>query len=119
MVEEDAAHREQPVALPVVDSDVVAVDLGDPVGRARMERGQLVLRRLPHLPEHLAAGRLVETDGRVDQADRVQHPGDPETGDLPGVDRLLEGEGGEADRPQVVDLVRVGRPRAAISDDWS
>ena len=45
VVEEDARAREQAVALAVVDGDVVAVDLGDAVRAARVERRRLALRR--------------------------------------------------------------------------
>ena len=47
-------HREEVVALAIVDRDPVGVDLGDAVRAARVERRRLVLRRSPDLAEHLA-----------------------------------------------------------------
>jgi hypothetical protein len=38
VVEENARAAKEPVALAVVDGDPVAVDLGDAVGAARVER---------------------------------------------------------------------------------
>ena len=49
VVEEDPGDGEQAVRLAVVDRDVVPVHLGDAVGRARVERRQLGLRR-PRAP---------------------------------------------------------------------
>ena len=54
VVEQDAGHAEQVVALAVVDRDPVPVDLGDPVGAARIE-GVVsrcgVSRTLPNISE--------------------------------------------------------------------
>src|SRR5262249_18268825 len=60
VVEQDARASEQSVALSVVDRDEVAVDLGDAIGAARMERRRLALRRLAHLAEHFTAAGLVK-----------------------------------------------------------
>ena len=64
VIEEDARHREQVVALAIVDGDVVREDLRHAVGAARVERRELGLRDLSHLAVHLAGRRLVEPDGR-------------------------------------------------------
>jgi len=48
MVEENSVAGVDAVGLAVVDDDPVAVELGDAVGRARVERGGLALRRLSH-----------------------------------------------------------------------
>ena len=53
VVEEDAAAGVQPVALAVVDDDVVPEHLGAAVRRPRVERRALGLRRLADLAEHL------------------------------------------------------------------
>ena len=66
------------------------VDLGHPVRAPGVEGGFLGLGHLPHLPEHLAAGRLVEADGWVDDADGVEQAGDPQSGSLAGEHRLAE-----------------------------
>ena len=50
VVEQDAGAGVEPVALPVVDGDVVTEDLGAAIRRAGMKSGQLVLRRLRTLP---------------------------------------------------------------------
>src|SRR5919106_1658996 len=62
VVEQDAAGGVEVVRLAVVDRDPVAVDLGNPVGRAGVEGCRLPLGRLHHLAEHLAGRRLVEAD---------------------------------------------------------
>ena len=104
VVEQDPRHREQAVALAVVHRDPVAVDLGDRVGAARVERRRLVLRRLAHLAEHLGARRLVEADLGIDQAHRVEHARDAERGELAGERRLQPAGRHERLRRQVVDL---------------
>src|SRR5262249_9195556 len=60
VIEEDPRAGEQAIALTVVDRDVVAVDLRDPVRAAGMKRRRLALRRLRRLPEHLARAGLIE-----------------------------------------------------------
>ncbi len=104
----------QPVALAVVDRDPVAVHLGHPVGAAGVEGRGLALGDLLDLAEHLRRAGLVEADRRVDDADRVEHPGHRQRGRLAGEHRLAprgldEGLGG-----QVVDL---GRPVLAQHRD--
>jgi hypothetical protein len=54
VVEQDARAGVEVVALPVVDGHPVAVDLGDAVGGAGVERGALGLGHLLNLAEHLA-----------------------------------------------------------------
>src|SRR5258708_10461080 len=61
VVEENPRTYVQVVALAIVDRDVVPVDLGNPVGTARVKRRGLSLRGLPDFAEHLAAAGLVET----------------------------------------------------------
>ena len=95
----------EPVALAVVHRDPVAVDLGDAVGAARVERRQLGLGRFADLAEHLRRARLVEADLRVDEPDRVEHPGHAESGRLAGEDRLAERRLDEGLRRQVVELI--------------
>src|SRR4029077_12642705 len=72
VVEEDPGHREETVALAVVDGDVVTVHFRNAVGTARIERRQLGLRNLPHLAEHLARRSLIQLDLRIDMADRLE-----------------------------------------------
>ena len=108
MVEEDAADGVEAVGLAVVHRDPVPVDLGDAVGRARIEGGGLPLGRLGHLAEHLRARRLVEPGLRVGQADGLEDPGDAEGRELAGQDRLGPRGGHVGLGRQVVDLVRPG-----------
>ncbi len=91
VVEEDAARREEAVALAVVDRDPVAVDLGHAVGAAGVEGRGLGLGHLDDLAEHLAGAGLVEADGGVDEANGVQHPGHPQRRRLAGEYRLRPG----------------------------
>ena len=77
----------------------------DGVGAARVERRVLVLRRLPHLAEHLGARRLVEADALVHDPDRLEHVQCAAAGNVGGGDRLHERRSDEALRRQVVDLI--------------
>ena len=106
VVEEDAGDREQPVALAVVDRDVMREDLGDAVGAARIEGRRLGLGRLAHLAEHLARRRLVDADRGVRLANRLQHAGDALRVVLAGQQRLVPRGRHEGHRGQVVELVR-------------
>ncbi len=106
------AAGEQPVGLAVVDGDLVAEDLGHAVGRAGVEGGELVLRRLPDLAEHLRRRGLVEAH-RVglrapDHADGLQQPEHAGAGDVGRELGLLPRHGDERDPGQVVDLVGLG-----------
>ncbi len=111
VIEQDPRTREQPVTLPVVDGDVVTEHLGAAIRRTRMERRQLVLRRLAHLAEHLRRRRLIEADRIVlrppDHADRLQHPQHPQPRRVRRQLGLREAQRDERDRPQVVHLVRL------------
>ena len=105
VVEEDPRRGVEVVALAVVDGDPVAVDLGHPVGAARVEGRRLELGHLEHLAEHLRGARLIEADLGVDQADGVEEPGYPERRRLAREDRLTEAGLHEGLGGQVVDLV--------------
>ena len=109
VVEQDARAGEQVVALAVVDDDVVTEHLGAAVRAAGVERGQLGLRGLAHLAEHLRRRRLVEADRVVlaaaDHPDRLEHAQHAETGDVGGELGLVEAERHETDRSEVVHLV--------------
>ncbi len=107
VVEQDARAGEEAVALAVVDGDVVAEDLRDAVGAARVERRQLVLRHLAYLPEHLARRGLVQADPGVDRPDRVEDPRHPLRVELAGQHRLVPACRDEGHRRQVVQLVRL------------
>ena len=112
VVEADAGAGVEAVRLPVVDGDVVAEDLGHPVGRAGVEGRHLRLRGLPHLAEHLRRRRLVEADLVVDAAhhpDGLEHAQHAQAGDVGGELGLAERQGHEADGAQVVDLVGLDR----------
>ena len=105
VVEEDPGGGEEVVALAVVHGDEVAVALGDPVGRARVERRGLALRHLEHLPEHLGGGRLVEARLRRDLAHGLEHARDAGGGELRREHRLRPGGRHERHGGEVVDLV--------------
>ena len=63
VVVQDPAACESPVGLAVVDRHVVRERLRDPVRRAWVEGGELILGGLERLTEHLRAGGLVEAYG--------------------------------------------------------
>ncbi len=105
MVEQDAARSEDAVALAVVDRHPVRIELGDAVGAARIEGRRLRLRDGLHLAEHLRGGGLVETDLRVDDADRLQEVHRAPARDVERGQRLLERDADEALRREIVNLV--------------
>src|SRR5581483_2119066 len=94
------------VALAVIDGDPVAIHFGDAIRAARIERRELVLWDLADLAKHLGGAGLVETNVRVDDADRIEHSRHAESSDLAGKNRLRPGRLHEALCRQVVDLVR-------------
>ena len=105
MVEHDAVARVDAVTLPVVDGDVVGVDLGHAVGASGSEAGGFGLGSLGRVAEHFRTGGLVETNARVHQLDGLQHPGDPQARDVARVDGLGPTGGDETLSRQVVDLL--------------
>jgi hypothetical protein len=105
MVEQDARAGKESVALAVVDGNVVAIHLCDTVGAARVKRGALGLRRLPHLAEHLARGGLVEADPGIDEADGVEQARHAERGELRGEHGLGPRGRHEGLRREIVDFL--------------
>jgi hypothetical protein len=94
------------VGLAVVDRDEVPVGLGDAVGRAGVEGGELGLGDLADLAVHLAGGGLVEAGLGADFAHGLEHPGDADAGELGGEGGLDPGDGDEGHGGEVVDLLR-------------
>src|SRR5581483_11007548 len=82
--------------------------LGNRVGTAGIEGSALVLRNGLHLAEHLRGRGLIEFDGRVHFADRLEHARDAERIDVCGEQRLLERNPDEALGAEIVDLVWFG-----------
>ena len=60
MIEQDAVGGEHAVGLAVVHRDPVAVQLGDAIGRARIERRGFFLRHFLNQTVQLRCGCLVE-----------------------------------------------------------
>src|SRR6185312_32018 len=69
VIEQDAVRGVQPIGLAIVHHDPVAVELGDAVRAARIERRALALRRLMRLAVKLRGRGLVEADGFVHAED--------------------------------------------------
>ena len=90
VIEEDPRAREDPITLPIVYRDVVAVDLRDAIRAPRVEGRQLVLRARADLAEHFRGGRLIEADLVVHAPDGLEQPRHAERRDLPRQDRLVE-----------------------------
>src|SRR5580698_8271913 len=87
MVKEDAAAGVQPIGLAIVHRDPVSVELGRCVGRSRVERGGLPLRRLLHLAKHFGGRCLVEARLAFESknADRLENSQRPERIRIGGV----------------------------------
>ena len=60
MIEQHPVAGMHPVALAVVHSDPVGIELGHPVGTARIERRALLLRDLLHQAIELTGTGLVD-----------------------------------------------------------
>ena len=111
VVEQDPVGRVHPVGLAVVPGDPVAVELRGRVGRARIERRVLVLRRRGRA-EQLGRRRLVEPGLDPGEPHRLEHADGPGAGRVGGVLGLVERHPHVRLRGEVVDLVGLDR-RAA------
>ena len=105
VIEQNPRTGVEIIALTVVQSDVVAIDLGDSVGTARVEGRRLALRDLLHLAKHLAGRGLVEAHLFTGEANGLQNPHHTHRVKLCGEDGL--GPRGRHKRHcrQIVDLV--------------
>ena len=108
VVEEDAGNGEEVVAFPVVDGDVVPVNLRDPVGAARVKGRFFGLRHFLDLAEHLAAGGLVEPGLGADQAHGFQQAGHADRREFARQGRLAPGGRDKRHGRQVEDFVGPG-----------
>src|SRR5690606_25573667 len=108
MVEQDAAGGVQLEAFPVIHGNPVAIELGDPVGAARIERRTFILTLGLDQPEHLAGGGLIEAALRRELPDGFKYMGNSQTINNAGSNRLVPGAADEALRAQIVDFVRAG-----------
>ena len=106
MVEQLTVDREHVVGLAVVLGDPVRVHLRCAIRAAGVERGVLVLRRRAGT-EHLTGAGLVEANGRVAGADRLEEIEGGDAGRLGGVPGLIERDAHVRLRREVVDLVRM------------
>src|SRR6266404_8661958 len=106
MIEQNSAGGVQPIGLAVIDRDVMGIELGDRIGAARMKRGLLVLGRVAGIAEQLGGGGLVESGPRAAVAQSLEDSSNRKSGDLAGIDGLLEGGVDETLGRQIVDFVR-------------
>ena len=111
MVKQNTGNREQIVGLPVVDRNIVSVDLGDTIRRARIERRCLRLRHLQHASVHLRRACLIETDICIDRANRFQYLGNADCCELCGQNRLRPGCRHERLCGKIVNFVRLRFPQ--------
>ena len=102
MIEENPRNSKEVVALPVVDGDVMGENLRHTIRAAWVEGRFLILRRFPNLAEHLTRGSLVNADGFVDLANRLQYPGDALRVELAREQRLVPRRRYERHRREVV-----------------
>ncbi len=84
VIEEDSGRRVHAEALAIIHGDPVAEELGDGIGRARIEGRLLVLDRLLDEPVHFGGGGLIEAGLRRGDAHRFEHVGDADGGDVRG-----------------------------------
>ena len=109
VVEQDAVGGEHAVGLAVVHRDPVAVELGDAVGRARIERRGLLLRDFLDQAVQFRGRRLIEPRLllHAENADRFQQPQHADRVGIGGIFRALEADADMALGGEIVDL---GRP---------
>src|ERR1700686_656785 len=60
VIEQDAVRGEHAIGLAVVNRDPVAIQLGDAIGRTRIERGSFLLRLFLHQAVKFRGRRLIE-----------------------------------------------------------
>ena len=109
----------QAITRSVASRDEVPVSLGDTVRSHRREWRQLVLRHLSRLTENLTRRSLVEANARIDSANRLEHRGHSDSGELRRSCGLIPGRRDERHGRQVVHLLRLGNAGALTSDCWS
>ena len=109
MVEQDAVGGKHAVGLAVVHRDPVAVELGDAVRRARIERRGFLLRHFLDQAVELRGRGLIEPRLllHAEDADRFQQPQHADGVGIGGIFRALEADADMALGGEVVDL---GRP---------
>ena len=104
MVEQNSVHCEQSVGFPIISGHPVRIDLGRAVGRARVERRQLVLRRRGGA-EHLRRGRLVKPAVHSGKPNGFQQSNGTHPRDVAGVHGLIEADADVRLGREVVHLV--------------
>ncbi|MNF78047.1 hypothetical protein D3C84_602090 [compost metagenome] len=105
MIEQDAAAGMQVETLAVVHGDPVAIELGDTVRAARIERGIFVLLFGLDQAKHFTGRSLVETGVRAELTDGLEQVSHAQAVDDPGGHGLIPGGRDKALRRQVVDLI--------------
>ncbi len=88
VVEQDTADGKQVVRLAVIYRDPMAVQLRHAVRRTRIIRRCLILRNRLDFTEHLRARCLIETNLRIDRANRFEHARYPQRRKFAGKYRL-------------------------------
>ena len=108
VVEKDAIAGVHPVALTVIHRDPIPVELGDRVGRPRVERGGFLLRDLLHQPVQFRRGGLIKLGfvGQSQNPDRLEQSQCAKCIAIGGVLGAVERHGDMGLCAEVVDFVR-------------
>ena len=109
MVEQDAVGGKHAVGFAVIHRDPVAVEFGDAVGRARIERRGFLLRHFLHQAIQFRGRGLIEPRllFHAEDPDRLQQPQHADGVGIGGIFRAFEADADMALGGEVVDL---GRP---------
>ncbi len=109
MVEQDSVRGVDAIGLTVIHRDPVAVEFGDTVRRARIERRGLLLRDLLHKAVELRGRGLVKTRLllHTEDADRLQEPQHADRVRIGGVFRALKRD---TDMALGGEIINLGRP---------
>ena len=109
VIEQDAVGGEHAVGLTVVHRDPVAVELGDAIGRTRIERRGLLLRHFLHQAVQFRGRCLIEPRFllHAENPDRFEQAQHADRVGIGGIFRALEADADVALRGKIVDL---GRP---------
>src|SRR5215813_4401606 len=107
MIEKNTIRRVQAEALAIVHCHPVGVKLRHCIGRSRVERCCLRLKRFLGQSVHFGRGRLIEARSRTDEPHSFQYIDCTEPGYAASQERLLPGSLDKGLRSEIVDLSRL------------
>ena len=114
VIEKDAVAGIHIVAFAIVLGDVEGVGLGTGIGRARIERGCLCLRRFDHFAVQFRRRRLIEFCFQLCLPDTFENSDCAEGIDFAGIFRHVEGDPDMTLGAEIVDLFGLYIPEQRV-----